>query len=107
VSINGLLRFNLNSLPPVSSTQITKATLFIYIKSLSSAGTLLVSPINTNWAENTVTTGTAPTLGASISTSTTLASTDVNTYANKIYGPKTITGWSINAKLSKMQKRKM
>ncbi len=77
---NGLLRFNLNSLPPIPSTQIAKATLFIYIKTVKTAGTLNVSPITSNWTESAVITGADPTVGLSSSTSATIASTDTNTY---------------------------
>jgi hypothetical protein len=77
---NGLLRFNLNSLPPIPSTQISKATLFIYIKTVKTTGTVDASPITNNWTESAVIIGSSPTVGLSSTTSTTISATDTNTY---------------------------
>jgi hypothetical protein len=70
----GLLRFDLSALPSdVTGNKVAKATLFVYARTVNVPGKLDVSPINSNWTENTVTTGTTPSIGASVATTATLS----------------------------------
>ncbi|MCF7987825.1 MAG: DUF1566 domain-containing protein [Methylovulum sp.] len=54
ISKQGLLSFNLATLPDgITSSDIAKATLVFYVKTLSIAGSILVSPITGAWNETT------------------------------------------------------
>jgi len=54
ISKQGLLSFNLSTLPDgITSSDIAKATLVFYVKTLSTAGSMLVSPITGPWKETT------------------------------------------------------
>ncbi len=54
ISKQGLLSFNLATLPDgITSSDIAKATLVFYVKTLSTAGSILVSPITGAWNETT------------------------------------------------------
>lgn len=74
-----LLHFDLSALPAATtSTQIAKATLYIYVETVTASGVIDIHPVTSTWAENTVTTATAPTLGSSVVTSPSL--TQANNY---------------------------
>ncbi|MDD5276473.1 MAG: DNRLRE domain-containing protein, partial [Methylovulum sp.] len=68
----GLFNFDLSHALPkgTTSNDVAKATLFIYVDSLSTKGSLDVSPITSNWLENNVTTTSQPTVGLPVAKST-------------------------------------
>ena len=83
VNINGstkaLLNFDASTLPSgITSSDIAKATLVFYVKSVPTSGKVQVSPITDSWNENTVTASNVPLSGASQETSTNISSG--NTY---------------------------
>ncbi len=56
-----LLNFNLTALPfDIIASDITKATLFLYVKYASAVGKLQVKEISSSWIENSVTFNNAP-----------------------------------------------
>jgi microcystin-dependent protein len=62
-----LLRFKLSALPAsVTAVDISKATLFFYVQSVSKPGKLQISPIGSFWNERTVTYGSLPFLDTAI-----------------------------------------
>jgi hypothetical protein len=75
----GLLNFDPSTLPDgITSSDITKATLVFYVKTLPAKGKLQVSPLTTAWIEKTVTSKNAPEQGMPLATSATLS--NKNTY---------------------------
>jgi hypothetical protein len=74
----GLLKFNLSTLPAgISSSDIAKATLVFYVKTLPTAGRLQVSPVTKAWSEYSVTTSTAPLEGLPLATSAAISRGEV------------------------------
>ena len=74
-----LLNFDTSLLPAgITSSDIAKATLVFYVKSLPTSGKVQVSPIKGAWNESTVTVSNAPLTGASQDTSTQISRS--NTY---------------------------
>jgi hypothetical protein len=74
----GLLKFNLSTLPAgISSSDIAKATLVFYVKTLPTAGRLQVSPVTKAWSEYSVTTSTAPLEGLPLATSAVISRGEV------------------------------
>lgn len=64
-----LLQFDLTStLPSITSSQIAKATLTIYVNRVYASGTLTVQPITSAWTEMGATAATIPTLGTASGT---------------------------------------
>ena len=83
VNINGstkaLLNFDASTLPSgITSSDIAKATLVFYVKSVPTSGKVQVSPVLDSWNENTVTASNTPLSGAYQETSTNISSS--NTY---------------------------
>ncbi len=69
----GFLRFNFSTLPSgMTSTDIAKATLVFYVKSVTTSGKLQVSPITGTWNEDTVKTNNVPSIGLPLATSATI-----------------------------------
>jgi len=72
----GLLQFSLAGLPSgTTSAMIDKATLYIFVNKVDTAGTLSVLPVSASWSEAAVTGASAPTLGSSFG-SVTIASSN-------------------------------
>ena len=75
------IRFDLSSIPAdYSSANITKATLKLYVNSVTTAGSFNVDYVNGTWAENTITADLAPALGSTIAASAPLTTADKNQY---------------------------
>ncbi len=75
------IRFDLSSIPAnYGSANITKATLKLYVNSVTTAGSLNVDYVNGTWAENTISANLAPALGSTIAASVPLTVTDKNQY---------------------------
>ena len=66
-----LLGFNLASLPSgTTSSQVSKATLWLYINRVDTAGSVNVSPVTSTWSESAVTYNSIPSLGSVIASFT-------------------------------------
>ncbi|HSY90434.1 MAG TPA: DNRLRE domain-containing protein, partial [Candidatus Binatus sp.] len=75
------VRFDLSSIPTeYGSANITKATLKLYVNSVTAAGSFNVDYVNGTWAENTITADLAPALGTTIAASVPLTTADKNQY---------------------------
>ena len=75
------IRFDLSSIPAdYSSANITKATLKLYVNSVTTAGSFNVDYVNGTWTENTLTANLAPALGTTIAASVPLTVADKNQY---------------------------
>jgi hypothetical protein len=75
------IRFDLSSIPAdYSSANITKATLKLYVNSVTAAGSFNVDYVTGTWAENTITADLAPALGTTIAASVPLTVADKNQY---------------------------
>ncbi len=63
------LQFDLSALPTGTlSTQISRATLTVFVNRVNAAGTVSVSPVTSAWGEYSVTSANAPTTGAAVGT---------------------------------------
>jgi Collagen triple helix repeat (20 copies) len=61
------LKFDLSALPPgTTSTQISRATLTVFVNRVNAGGTVSVSPVTSAWDELSVTSANAPTTGAAV-----------------------------------------
>jgi hypothetical protein len=66
-----LLQFDLSVLPSgTAASQVSKATLRLYVNRVNSAGSVTVSPVSSAWTESAVTYSNAPTIGSSVATFT-------------------------------------
>ena len=75
-----LFNFDLSTLPVgISSADISKASLVVFVKTVPTPGKLQVSPVTSTWTENTVNTATAPSVGLALATSAQLV------YTNRYY----------------------
>lgn len=60
------LQFDLTTLPAgITASQVSKATLTLFVNRVNTGGTVTVSPVTSAWNESTVTYATAPTVGTS------------------------------------------
>ena len=61
------VRFDLSGIPStVTGAMVAKATLKIYVGTVTTAGSFNVDLVTSTWAENTITANNAPTLGSAI-----------------------------------------
>lgn len=75
------IQFNLSSIPSgYTSADITKATLKLYVNSVTTAGSFNVDYVNGTWSENTIDSSNAPAFGTTITASVPLTSADKNQY---------------------------
>jgi hypothetical protein len=75
------IQFDLSSLPSgYTSANITKATLKLYVNSVTTAGSLNVDYVNGTWSEATIDANNAPALGATIAASVPLTTAEKNQY---------------------------
>jgi len=75
------IQFNLSSIPSTyTSNDITKATLKLYVFSVTTPGSFNVDYVNGTWAENTITSNLAPALGTTIAASIPLVTADKNQF---------------------------
>jgi hypothetical protein len=63
------LKFDLSALPSgTTSTQISRATLTVFVNRVNAAGTVSISPVTSAWDEYGVTSANAPTTGTAVGT---------------------------------------
>ena len=75
------IQFNLASIPSsYTSTDITKATLKLYVNTVPTAGSFNVDYVNGTWAENTISHNLAPALGTTIAASIPITAADKNQF---------------------------
>jgi len=75
------IQFNLGSIPATyTSADITKATLKLYVNTVSTAGSFNVDYVNGTWAESTITSSLAPALGTTIAASVPITTADKNQF---------------------------
>jgi hypothetical protein len=75
------IQFDLSSIPSgYTSTDITKATLKLYVNAVTTAGSFNVDYVNGTWTESTIDASNAPALGTTIAASIPLTSKDKNQY---------------------------
>lgn len=73
--------FDLSSIPAgYTGSNIAKATLKLYVSSVTTAGSFNVDLVNGNWSENTLNANNAPALGATIAASVPLTKSRVRDY---------------------------
>ena len=61
------LQFDLTALPAgTTSSQVSRATLTVFVNRINTAGSITVSPVTASWGEYSITSATAPTTGSSI-----------------------------------------
>jgi len=61
------LQFDLTTLPAgTTSSQVSRATLTVFVNRVNTAGSVTVSPVTASWGEYSITSATAPTTGSSI-----------------------------------------
>jgi hypothetical protein len=66
-AFQGLVQFDLSTLPAgTTSSNISKATLVLFVKAVNAAGTVNISTASGAWTENGVSGNNAPTAGASV-----------------------------------------
>jgi hypothetical protein len=75
------IQFNLESIPSgYTSADITKATLKVYVNTVTKAGSFNVDYVNGTWTENTIDASNAPALGTTIAASVPLTTADKSQY---------------------------
>ena len=78
---SALFNFNINTLPTgVIGMDVEKATLILWVNKVTGSGTVTLYPVTSLWDEATVTFNSAPGVGASIGTSSTLGSASNGQY---------------------------
>jgi hypothetical protein len=77
------VQFDLSEIPPgYTSASIAKATLKLYVDSLSGAGSFNVDYINGPWLESTIAYNLSPVIGGAIASGVPLTAANVNHYVN-------------------------
>jgi hypothetical protein len=75
------IQFNLASIPAgYTSTNVTKATLKLYVNAVSTAGNFNVDYVSGAWSEATITAKSSPALGSTIASAVPLTSASANQY---------------------------
>jgi trimeric autotransporter adhesin len=75
------IRFDLSAIPAgYTSANISKASLKLYVNSVTTAGSFNVDYVNGTWSENTITANLAPALGTTIAVGVSLTVADKNQY---------------------------
>jgi len=75
------IQFNLSSIPTgYTSSDITKATLKLYVNTATKAGSFNVDYVNGTWSESTLDASNAPALGTTIQASVPIVTADKNQY---------------------------
>jgi len=75
------IQFNLSSIPAgYTGSDVTKATLKLYVNSVTKAGSFNVDYVNGTWSEATIDASNAPALGTTIAASVPLTTSDKNQY---------------------------
>src|ERR1019366_8836473 len=75
------VRFDLSGIPPtVTGAMVAKATLKIYVGTVTTAGSFNVDLVTSSWKENTITANDSPTLGSAIASAVPVIAADKNKY---------------------------
>jgi hypothetical protein len=75
------IKFDLSSIPAgYTSANVAKATLKLYVNSVTTAGSFNVDYVTGSWAEKTITANLVPALGGSIASSVPLTTASANNY---------------------------
>jgi len=75
------VRFDLSGIPPtVTGAMVAKATLKIYVSTVTTAGSFNVDLVTSPWTESTITANNTPTLGSAIASAVPVTTTDKNQY---------------------------
>ena len=78
---NTYIQFNLSSIPAgYTSANVVKATLKLYVNSVTKAGSFNVDLVNGGWSEKTITAALSPVLGNTIASSVPLTTANANDY---------------------------
>ncbi|HEY4354966.1 MAG TPA: DNRLRE domain-containing protein, partial [Acidobacteriaceae bacterium] len=66
-----LVQFDLTALPPgIVASQVSRATVTLFVNRVNAAGTVNVAPVTSTWGESSVTYASIPTMGATSATFT-------------------------------------
>ncbi|HEX3374562.1 MAG TPA: DNRLRE domain-containing protein, partial [Edaphobacter sp.] len=66
-----LLQFDLSALPSgITASQVSRATLTVFVNRVNTGGAVSVSPVTSAWSESAVTYATAPTIGTAVNSFT-------------------------------------
>ena len=75
------VRFDLSGIPPsVTGSMVAKATLKVYVSTVSTAGSFNVDLVTSSWTESTITANNSPTLGTAIASAIPVTTADKNKY---------------------------
>jgi hypothetical protein len=75
------VRFDLSGIPPtVTGAMVAKATLKIYVSTVTTAGSFNVDLVTSPWTESTITANNTPTLGSAIVSAVPVTTADKNKY---------------------------
>ena len=75
------VRFDLSGIPStVTGSMVAKATLKVYVSSVTTAGSFNVDLVTSSWKESTLTANDAPTLGSAIASAIPVTTADKNQY---------------------------
>jgi len=75
------VRFDLSGIPPtVTGSMVAKATLKIYVGTVTTAGSFNVDLVSSSWTESTITANNSPTLGSAIASAVPVTKEDKNQY---------------------------
>jgi hypothetical protein len=75
------IQFDLSAIPSgFNSSNISKATLKLYVNAVTTAGSFNVDYVNGSWSEGTITANNAPALGGTIAASVPLTTAEKNQY---------------------------
>lgn len=75
------VRFDLSGIPStVTGAMVAKATLKIYVSTVTTAGSFNVDLVTSTWKESTITANDAPTLGSAIASAVPVTTADKNQY---------------------------
>ncbi len=75
------IRFDLSGIPPtVTGSMVAKATLKIYVSTVTTAGSFNVDFVTSPWKESTITANNSPTLGSAIASAVPVTTADKSQY---------------------------
>ena len=75
------IRFDLSGIPPtVTGSMVAKATLKVYVGTVTTAGSFNIDLVTSTWSESTITASDSPTLGSALASAIPVTKTDKNQY---------------------------
>ena len=81
VGATTFIRFDLSAIPPaVTGSMVAKATLKIYVGTVTTPGSFNVNLVSSSWKESTITANDSPTLGSAIASAVPVTTADKNQY---------------------------